>query len=152
MVGAAAATPSPAAPAIRSGVARLQLLSEAASAEPRAGTGGQRLRSSPTAHAAALRGDRATAAPPQCYSFGPFADAARGAAAAHAPAARWRLRIARDTPAAAARGWRRAAAAAAASRRAAQAIAQRIAAAGFNDCFVVRDGAEANTIALGRYA
>ena len=35
------------------------------------------------------------------------------------------------------------------SRR--EATAQRIAAAGFDDYFVVRDGSEANSIALGRY-
>jgi hypothetical protein len=33
----------------------------------------------------------------------------------------------------------------------AEAIAQRISAAGFSDYFVVREGSEANSIALGRY-
>ena len=40
---------------------------------------------------------------------------------------------------------------AAASAEDAAATAQRIAAAGFNDYFIVRQGDEANSIALGRY-
>ena len=38
-----------------------------------------------------------------------------------------------------------------ASPEAAQAMAQRIAAAGFGDFLILHDGAEANAIALGRY-
>ena len=53
-------------------------------------------------------------------------------------------------PAIAARGWR-VQVPPQASPEAAQAMAQRIAAAGFSDLLVVRDGAEANAIALGRF-
>ena len=95
---------------------------------------------------------QATAIPAaaQCFSIGPFVDAA-SAAAARARLQAGVLRIApREQPATPARGWR-VQVPPQASPEAAQAMAQRIAAAGFSDLLVVRDGAEANAIALGRF-
>ena len=64
---------------------------------------------------------------------------------------RWSSAVAtREQPASPARGWR-VQMPPLASPEAAQAMAQRIAAAGFSDFLIVRDGDEANAIALGRY-
>jgi hypothetical protein len=139
------AVPRPPAVVQPEGVARLQLLRElppqarprprAPAATPAAVT----TMPTPTAPTAAL----------QCFSFGPYADSAA------ATAARTRLqplvqRIAARTQAAPARGWRvylpRLP-----TLDAAQAMARRIAAAGFSDYLVLREGADANAIALGRY-
>jgi hypothetical protein len=136
--------PQPAAVAQPEGVARLQLLSEVplqARPKPRAPIAPQAPPVAITAPAAA--------AGAQCFSFGPYADAAA------ASAARTRLqplvqRIAPRTQAAPARAWRvylpRLP-----TLDAAQAMAQRIAVAGVSDFLVLREGAEANSIALGRY-
>lgn len=136
--------PQPAAAAQPEGVARLQLLSEVplqARPKPKAPIAPQAPPVATTAPAAA--------AGAQCFSFGPYADAAA------ASAARTRLqplvqRIAPRTQAAPARAWRvylpRLP-----TLDAAQAMAQRIAVAGFSDYLVLREGAEANSIALGRY-
>lgn len=136
-----------------SGIARLQLLSErvgrapapaetSASAKP-----DQTETPAPPAAAAA----EAPAAAERCYSFGPFADAATLAAAQAAlrPGA-LRLRT-RETREGGGRGWR-VYLPAAADRAAANANADRLKAAGFTDLLVVGDGAEANSVALGRFS
>lgn len=87
-----------------------------------------------------------------CFSFGPFATRREAAAAAG------RLRPlvqdirTREQPAAAvpARAWR-VYLPPLPSPEQARAVAERIGAAGFDDYLVVREGAEANSIALGRY-
>lgn len=144
-------SPAP-APAVEEpplGVARLQLLREADRPPSSA---------APAASAAAV--EPAPAPQPQapepapelqCYSFGPFSDTT----AADAARARLKPLVARSAvreqrSAAAGRGWR-VYLPPQASPTDAQAMAQRITAAGFNDLFVVREGAEANSIALGRY-
>lgn len=142
-----------AAPAVvedaSSGIARLQLLSERPGSKPAP---------APVAEAAALPADTKTAekvpppvAPERCVSFGPFADAAALAAAQTAmrPGA-LRLRT-RETQAGGERGWR-VYLPAAADRAAADANADKLKAAGFTDLMVVGDGAEANSIALGRFS
>jgi hypothetical protein len=124
------------------GVARLQLLAEAP----------KRATVQPAAAMPALTKESGTAAKPlaQCFSFGPFADAAAAATA------RTRLQpmvarsATREQPASSARGWR-VQMPPLASPEAAQVMAQRVAAAGFSDFLIVRDGDEANAIALGRY-
>ncbi|UZW61557.1 SPOR domain-containing protein [Lysobacter enzymogenes] len=89
------------------------------------------------------------AAKPQCFSVGPFADvgAADAARAKLVPLAQ---KVSSRTLSGGgnSRGWR--VYLPAASAEAAQATAQRIRAAGFNDLFVM-SGAEANAIALGRF-
>lgn len=109
----------------------------------------------PAPVAAAVEAPAAETAAPlakatRCYSFGPFenADMASSARRYLQPLAqRIAMREQRTAPA---RGWR-VLLPPQPSREQAQALAQRIAAAGFNDYFVVADGAEANAIALGRY-
>ena len=92
----------------------------------------------------------ATAVPEQCYAFGPFADAAAGEAARKRLQPRVSRLHVRAVAAAQARDWR-VWLPPLADRAAAQAMAARISAAGFNDYFIVAAGDEANSIALGRY-
>lgn len=88
-------------------------------------------------------------AKPQCFSVGPFADAAAAAAArAKLQPLAQKISTRSQGGASSGRGWR--VYLPTASADAAQAAAQRIRAAGFNDLFVM-SGAEANAIALGRF-
>lgn len=136
-----------------SGIARLQLLSERVGPAP-----------APVEATAAAKPDESKAPTPpaaatvavpvaveRCYSLGPFADAAALAAAQSAlrPGA-LRLRT-RETREGGGRGWR-VYLPAAADRAAANANADRLKAAGFTDLLVVGDGAEANSVALGRFS
>lgn len=86
---------------------------------------------------------------PQCFSFGPFTDAA----ALDAARARLQPRVttlrARSV-ATARRGWR-VWLPPFADRASAQAMAARIEAAGFKDYYVIPNGTDANSIALGRF-
>ncbi len=86
----------------------------------------------------------------RCTSFGPFADASQVATARGLlqplGAARLRVRDEVEAP----RGWR-VVMAAQRDRAAADELAAKIRAAGFDDLLVVPSGAEANGIALGRY-
>lgn len=91
----------------------------------------------------------APAAKPQCFSIGPFADAAAAdAARAKLQALAQKVSSRTLTSAGNSRGWR--VYLPAADAEAAQATAQRIRAAGFSDLFVM-SGADANAIALGRF-
>lgn len=130
------ARPSPAASAASAepapGLASLQLLSEAG-AEPPVST--------------------APAAAPvvsQCLAFGPFVDAARASQAQ----SRLRARVLQLQPrheyAGTPRSWK-VLLPPAASMGAAEAAAQRVADAGFTDYFLVRDGDDARSVALGLY-
>jgi len=142
---AARAAPQPPAIVQPEGVARLLLLREVPpDARPKPG-----VPVAPPAMATTTTPTASLPDAPQCFSFGPYADADA------ASAARERLqplvrRIASRTQAAPVRGWRvylpRQP-----TPEAAQAMAQRIAAAGFSDYLVLREGVDANTIALGRY-
>lgn len=128
--------PSPTPPAARAdpapGVARLQLLSETGAASPQVAS--------------------ATAAPvvSQCLTFGPFDNASEAAQAQ----SRLRAQVMRLQPrreyAGTARSWK-VLLPPAASMDAAEAAAQRVADAGFKDHFLVRDGDDARTVALGLY-
>jgi hypothetical protein len=114
------------------GAPRLRLLGEAA---PR----------SPVAAAA-------TPAPvvqSQCYSFGPFDAAGYAVARAHLQGLVDTFAL-RAEDATLARGWR-VWLPGQPDRAAANALAARIAAAGFRDYFVMPDGGEPNAIALGRF-
>ncbi len=140
-----------------SGVARLQLLSERPGSErpltrsaPSATTATTVL--PPSAAAAAVKtAETPPAATQRCLSIGPFADAAALAAAQTAlrPGA-LRLRS-RETREGGGRGWR-VYLPAVADRAAANAAADKLKAAGFTDLLVVGDGAEANSVALGRFS
>ena len=143
-------TPAPVAEELPLGVARLQLLREAG--RPPVAAVVPDTRAAAVAPAPAAQPPAPVpAAPRQCYSFGPFPDTS----SANAARARLQPLVARSAvreqaSTSAGRGWR-VYLPSQASPADAQAMAQRITAAGFNDLFVVRDGAEANSIALGRY-
>lgn len=84
-----------------------------------------------------------------CVTLGPFSDAAalaRATALLRPMVGKLQMR----QVATAGRGWR-VRMPPLPDREAAQAMAARIAAAGFSDYYVVSDGVEANSIALGRY-
>ena len=89
------------------------------------------------------------ATPPQCFSVGPFADAA-AADAARAKLLPLAQKVSSRSLSGGsnARGWR--VYLPTANADAAQAMAQRIRTAGFSDLFVM-SGADANAIALGRF-
>lgn len=117
--------PAPAAAELPAGVARLKLLHEAPP---------------PVAPAAP---------PPQCFRFGPFASEPALAQARTLLEARARqVRV--ETTEAAPAAWR-VLLPPQADAAAAQALAGRIGAAGFDDVVVIAAGEEANGIALGRY-
>ena len=130
-----------------SGIARLQLMSERPDLRPPPGTG------EPQRAAVESGESSASAATPveRCYSVGPFNDPAVMAAAQNALrplALRLRARtVQRDSG----RGWR-VFLPAAADRAGAEAAAARLRAAGFTDLLIVADGAEANSVALGRFS
>ncbi len=85
-----------------------------------------------------------------CLSFGPFADAAaRDAVRPRLQALSQKL-VARDAQARSARGWR-VYMPPMASREAAQELVDKIKTAGINDWYIIANGDEANSIALGRY-
>jgi hypothetical protein len=90
------------------------------------------------------------AAKAQCFSVGPFADAAAADAARAKlqPLAQKMASRSEGASSKSSRGWR--VYLPTANAEAAQATAQRIRAAGFNDLFVM-SGADANAIALGRF-
>lgn len=152
--------PAPAAPAEYQppeGAVRLQLLREVpASARPQAvaKSAAPSLQPAPVADGQpATPTPTAPAVPAEqarCFSFGPFADAVV------LDAARTRLSSLGATRAnarevtTAARGWR-VFLPVQADRAAAEAMADRIRAAGFDDYLIVPAGDETNSIALGRY-
>lgn len=96
----------------------------------------------------------ATSAPsgetPRCYSYGPFysEDALVAAQATLKPFTE--VLLVRRVPLLAGRGWRVYLPPLATAEEA-TAAAGRISAAGFRDYFIVREGAEANSVALGRF-
>ncbi|GAB3098777.1 SPOR domain-containing protein [Lysobacter terrae] len=144
--------PARAATPASPGIARLQLVSERAAVAPPAPLAA----AAPAATTPPAEPPPATAqaAPTrECYSFGPFATRDAGTAASTRLQALVQSLTLREQAAAAstARGWR-VYLPPLPSLEQAQAIADRIAAAGFSDFLVVREGAEANSIALGRYA
>ena len=87
---------------------------------------------------------------PVCLRFGPFADGTARDAARTALSAAGVAASPRDTAARSARGWK-VSMPPFASREEATAMAERIKAAGINDLYVMGEGPEANSIALGRF-
>ena len=87
----------------------------------------------------------------RCFSFGPFGseDTLMAAQVTLKPLTQWL--VVRRVPARGGRGWR-VHLPPLPSAEEATAIAGRIAAAGFRDYFIVREGDEANSVALGRFA
>lgn len=149
--------PAPAAapPAQASGVPRLRLLSEVVPvrgvdrAPPVAIAPGISATPAPPAATAAAPA-AAVAGAPACFTAGPFTDAATAATARTALRARGAQADERMETVAGGGPWN-VAIAPQADRAAAQALGQRIAAAGFTDYYVVSGGTQANAIALGRF-
>ena len=134
--------PSPVAEA-PAGVPRLQLLSEAPRPAP------------PPAPAPGSTVVLPVAAsveptPTQCFSFGPYATPAALRRAHERVQSQALLTRVREVANGQASGWR-VFAPPLPSRAEAQALADRMTAAGFEDLLVMADGSEANAIALGRY-
>lgn len=141
--------PPPAPMQLPPGVAPLQLVDEAGARPPQPAVAAVAAVTAPAATPATA--DGITAAPAaQCFSFGPFASNDAGSAAAAKLKPLVRMLATRGQAAASARGWR-VYLPPQPSREQAEAVAQRIGAAGFSDFLIVREGAEANSIALGRY-
>jgi SPOR domain len=153
------------APEPDSGIARLQLVTEAGSAPRARPSGPEAATTTPATPADPASADAAqpaaqtavaeTPTPPpaaaRCVRFGPFADAAALAAAETTLRPLVRQLRRSESPAASGRGWR-VLLPPAADRAAAQAAADKLKAAGFSDSFIVGSGAEANSIALGRFS
>ena len=143
--------PTPVAPPLQAkGIARLQLLSERKPAPVLAAVpvlAAAPTDALPTEAAAAVV---APAVAAQCFTLGPFVDAASANAASTKLASQATRQRARETAGRAANGYQ-VTLPPSADRAAAQALAQRIGAAGFEDFLVVASGEQANGIALGRY-
>ncbi|KAF1715996.1 sporulation protein [Pseudoxanthomonas yeongjuensis] len=139
----------PALPEQPAGVARLQLLSEretTAEATPPAPAPAVAPASTEAAPAPVV----AAVVAAKCFSIGPFdSDVAATAAAARIAAQATRVRP-REVAGQQASGYN-VLLPPLADRAAAQALAQRIGAAGFDDFLVINGGEQANGIALGRY-
>ena len=141
-----------------SGIARLQLVSErpanvrpAPAAAPSPAQASPAVPPPPATAAAAVAAPVPSAAAERCIRFGPFADP-QALATAQAALRPFALRLkprtaSRDSG----RGWR-VYLPAAADRAAATEAATKLKAAGFNDLLVVTNGAEANSVALGRFS
>ncbi|HET6782691.1 MAG TPA: SPOR domain-containing protein [Pseudoxanthomonas sp.] len=137
----------PALPAQPEGVPRLQLLSESGkTAAPAPAQAPAPVVPPPAAAVAAAE----LATPAQCFSVGPFADQAAAGSAATRIGSQITRGNPREVPGKTAQGYN-VILPPQADREAAQALAQRIGAAGFDDYLVVNSGAQANGIALGRY-
>lgn len=158
------AMPAPVEVEPPAGVARLQLLREAAAADgatptPSAASpstaAAPRVEQPPPSQPVVPPVDETVAATPQpaslqCYALGPFTDADKLAAARRQLQPRVaRLRV-REVSSTARRDWR-VWLPPQADRAAAQALVARITAAGFSDYYIVATGEEANSIALGLY-
>lgn len=143
--------PSPSAlPAQPEGVPKLQLLSESPSEGGKTAAPPLAQAPAPVTPPPPVAATAEPAKPAQCFSVGPFADrAAAGSAAARLGSQITRGKP-REVPGKTAQGYN-VVLPPQADREAAQALAQRIGAAGFDDYLVVNSGAQANGIALGRY-
>lgn len=139
------AAPEPAAAPVPANVPGLRLVSEIPVQKPVA----------PPALVAAVAASAAqvppeTVAAAQCLRFGPFADGPARDAARAALSAAGVAAVPQDTAARSGRGWK-VHIPSFASREEAKAMGERIKAAGISDWYVMNDGGDANSIALGRY-
>lgn len=129
--------PAPAAPVAPAGVPRLQLLREV----PRPARPAPAPATTPAV----------PAAPAQCFRFGPYATPAALRRAYARVLPQVLSADSREEASGTASGWR-VYMPPLPSRAEAQAIVDRLTAAGIDDLMLVPDGAEANAIALGRYS
>lgn len=132
------------------GVARLQLAGEVPGSTAAAVMPATLAAPAPELRASIAPVAAARTATRQCFSFGPFTNDQAAVAAQARLQPLTQSIVVREQRRGSGRGWRVMLAPLPSAEQAA-ATAQRIAAAGFSDYFVVRDGDEANAIALGRY-
>ena len=146
-----AVAPVPTA-AASEGVARLQLLSEVktTAASAAAVVAPAMTEVVPAQQAVEPAPAVAVTTPAQCFSLGPFADQAAAQAAVTRLGNQALRPRPREVPGKAASAYN-VLLPPAADRETAQALAQRIGAAGFDDFLVINQGEQANGIALGRY-
>ena len=138
--------------AVAADAPRLRLVGEpvvAVSPQPVQGASAAPLPATPPAQAGVATVPASTTAE-VCLRFGPFAEASARDAARAALSAAGVSAVTRDSPARSARGWK-VAMPPLASREEAVAMAERIKAAGISDLYVMNEGADANSIALGRF-
>lgn len=153
---AAVAAPARPVPEAEPGVPQLALWQQAAPADVAAAptlVAAPVPSPAPAAPALAPAVEPAAAAPApalQCLALGPFADEAAARAAQARVGTQIRRASLRSQPGRSASGYS-VSLPPAASREQAQATAQKIAAAGFDDYLIVNSGEQANAIALGRY-
>ena len=138
----------PSLPTQPADVPRLQLLSEAGTTTSPAPAPSPVSVPPPPAAMTAAAAEPAT--PAQCFSIGPFADQAAARSAAARIGSQATRSAPREAPGRTAQGYN-VIMPPQADREAAQALAQRIGAAGFDDYLVVNSGEQTNGIALGRY-
>ena len=139
------AAPAPAAAPMPANVPGLRLVSEIPAPKLVAAPTPDLPATAPVAQAAA---DAASNG--QCLRFGPFADGPARDAARAALSAAGVAAVPLDTAARSGRGWK-VHVPSFASREEAKAMGERIKAAGISDWYVMNDGGDANSIALGRY-
>ena len=137
--------PGPVAPAMPANVPGLRLVSEIPAPKPVAAPAPDLAAAAPVVQA-----PDQPAGDAQCLRFGPFADGPARDAARAALSAAGVAAIPQDTAARSGRGWK-VHVPSFASREEARAMGERIKAAGISDWYVMNDGGDANSIALGRY-
>lgn len=134
-------------PTMPAGTPGLRLVSEATPPRPARAAG---TAAAPVAAPAAPEPKAQPTDGVQCLRFGPFADAAARDAARASLSAAGVASEQRDTPARSGRGWK-VHVPAFATRDEARAMGETIKAAGISDWYVMNEGSDANSIALGRY-
>lgn len=155
-LGGASLRAASAGPAIDDSLPGLQLVNEPVAATPEAlPAEADSPSASPVAPPTAVTQKPVPPAAPVvatalCLSFGPFDDAAARDAARPKLQALAQKLVARDAQARSGRGWR-VYMPPLASREEAQALVEKIKATGIKDWYIIANGSEANSIALGRY-
>lgn len=139
------AAPGAAAAPVPANVPGLRLVSEVPAPTPVAAPAPDLVAVAPVAQAPTESAGNA-----QCLRFGPFADGPSRDAARAALSAAGIAAVPQDTAARSGRGWK-VHVPSFASRDEAKAMGERIKAAGISDWYVMNEGGDANSIALGRY-
>lgn len=139
------AAPGPAAAPVPANVPGLRLVSEIPAPQPIAAPAPDLAAVAPVAQAPTESSGNA-----QCLRFGPFADGVSRDTARAALSAAGIAAVPQDAAARSGRGWK-VHVPSFASREEARAMGERIKAAGISDWYVMNDGGDANSIALGRY-
>ena len=151
-IGGGNATPAAVATRMPADVPGLRLVSEATPVAPSAAAPTVALAATPSvaANETSVQASAPPVAVEQCLRFGPFADGAARDAARGALSSSGITALPRETAARSSRGWK-VHIPAFATREEANAMGEKIKAAGVSDWYVMNAGDAANSIALGRY-